>query len=122
VRDVKGENHIFNHSGVKDLYTLVTINPKLLHRAYLADKVVGKGAAALMIIGGISGIYTRVISEPALQLFKQTNIRVEYDELVPEIINRKGDGLCPVESLVKDLPTAKDCLKPIGEFVSKLNY
>lgn len=122
VRDVKGENHIFNHSGVKDLYTLVTTNPKLLHRAYLADKVVGKGAAALMIIGGISGIYTRVISEPALQLFKQTNIRVEYDELVPEIINRKGDGLCPVESLVKDLPTAKDCLKPIGEFVSKLNY
>ena len=56
VRDVKGENHIFNHSGVKDLYTLVPTNPKLLHRAYLADKVVGKGAAALMIIGGISGI------------------------------------------------------------------
>ena len=38
---------IFRERGVKDLYRLLEEEPELLDGAFVADKVVGKGAAAL---------------------------------------------------------------------------
>ena len=41
----------FTQRGVADLYDLLTQEPDFLKGALIADKVVGKGAAALMILG-----------------------------------------------------------------------
>lgn len=49
-----GDNiRTFTQRGVADLYDLLTQEPDFLKGASIADKVVGKGAAALMILGGI---------------------------------------------------------------------
>ena len=63
-----GKIHTFSERGVADLYRLRSENPELLQGAFLADKVVGKGAAALMILGGVAELHADVISEPALSL------------------------------------------------------
>ena len=34
--------------------------------AAIADKVIGKGAAALMVLGGFKTVYADIISTPAL--------------------------------------------------------
>ena len=39
----------------------------------------------------------------ALELLKQYHILVTYDKLVNNIINRKGDDLCPMEKAVLDI-------------------
>lgn len=114
-----GEVRTFVQRGVADLLGLLDDNAEWLQGASVADKVVGRGAAALMILGGVNTVYTPVISEPALQFFVAADVDVEYGTLVPNIINRKGDGVCPVESLCMSCATPADCLPLIKCFLSK---
>lgn len=111
------ELRTFVQRGIADLYSLQTNCPLLLQGAAVADKVIGKGAAALMISGGVRAVYTPVISMPALQFFNDADVDIEYDTLVPHIINRKGDGICPVEALCMDCVTSHDCLPLIKSFM-----
>ena len=106
--------------GVKDLYEILTSQPELLCGSFIADKVVGKGAAALMILGRIDSLYTDTISEAALKLLDNYGIEVSYGKLVPHIINRAGTGMCPVESLCKEIATAEECLPLIKDFIQQL--
>lgn len=113
------EFRMFHQRGVKDLYDILSTQPELLRGAFIADKVVGKGAAALMILGGIDSLYTDTISEAALELFARYKVEVKYDKLVPHIINRAGTGMCPVENLCKECRTAEECLPLIKNFIEQ---
>ena len=110
----------FHERGVKDLHRLLCDDRALLDGAFIADKVVGKGAAALMVAGGVMGVYTDVISRPALTLFSQSGIDVEYGTLVDNIINRAGTDICPVEKLCEKCLTAEECLPLITKFIESM--
>lgn len=110
----------FNGRGISDLYSLLTEHPDWLRGASVADKVVGKGAAALLILGGVRELFAGVISRSALGLLEDSGISFRFAEKVPYIINRKGDGLCPVEALCKDCKTAAECLPFIQGFINNL--
>ena len=110
----------FHQRGIKDLYDILRDNRPLLDGATIADKVIGKGAAALMIAGGVTMVYADVISEPAMELFKQHSIKVEYDKKVANIINRRGDGICPVEERCAECKTIEECLVKIDEFIKSI--
>ena len=110
---------IFDGRGISDLYGLLTEHPDLLRGASVADKVVGKGAVALLILGGVRELFAGVISTSALGLLEDSGISLRFGRKVPYIINRKGDGLCPVETLSKDCATAAQCLPLIREFFTK---
>ena len=110
----------FDGRGISDLYGLLTEHPDLLRGASVADKVVGKGAAALLVLGGVREVHADVISTSALVLFEDTGISVRFAQEVPYIINRQGDGICPVETLCKKCVTAVQCLPFIKKFVSKM--
>ena len=110
----------FDGRGISDLYGLLTEHPDWLRGASVADKVVGKGAASLLILGGVRELFAGVISTSALGLLEDSRISLRFAEKVPYIINRKGDGLCPVEALCKDCKTAAECLPFIQGFINKL--
>ncbi len=112
----------FTQRGVADLYRLLKEEPQFLHGAKLADKVIGKGAAALAVLGGIRQVYADVMSHPALALFRQYDIEAEAAEVVENIRNRRGDGNCPVETLCRDAATAEECLPLIEEFINRTNH
>ena len=108
---------VFNGRGIKDLMQLLQSQTSLniLKGAILADKVVGKAAAALMILGKIKAVYAENISEPALQLFASSapEIEVTYYNKVEYIINRPKTGWCPMELACKDAKTPTECLMKI---------
>lgn len=112
-----GEVCAFKGRGIADLYRLLQNDPGFLSGASVADKIVGKGAAALMVLGGISELYTDVISEPAMTLLKGSPIKVSYRAIVSHIKNRQGTGLCPVEKLCENCMTAEECLPLIRNFI-----
>lgn len=85
-----------------------------------ADKVVGKGAALLYVLLGIKEIHANVISESALDVMKKQNIICTYDTLVPHIINRRGDGICPIESATMDIENPQDAPRVIVETLRTL--
>ena len=115
-----GEVRTFSRRGVADLLHLLHEESAFLRGAFVADKVVGKGAAALMVLGGVSELYTDVISTPARTLLEQNGIAVTAAAESPNIRNRTGDGICPVEALCADCTTAAECLPRIEEFVAKM--
>ena len=47
------ETKVFTQKGVADLFELCENKEKFLKNAVVADKVVGKGAASLMVKGGV---------------------------------------------------------------------
>lgn len=113
------ETQAFSRQGVQDLLSLYEERPEFLYNALVADKVVGKGAAALMILGKVAGVYAAVISKPALDLLTEHNMNVKYDTIVPNIINRTHTGVCPVEQLCLPLSSLSDMYNAISHFVHK---
>lgn len=53
----------------------------------MADIVIGKAAAMLLIYGKVHKIYTRLISEHAIAILDKYHITYEYDKKVPYIMN-----------------------------------
>ncbi|MDE6278634.1 MAG: DUF1893 domain-containing protein [Paramuribaculum sp.] len=116
-----GDLSLYHRRGVKDLYELLIGNPSVLDGALVADKVIGKGAAALMIVGKVKSVYADVISNPALELFNESGVSVKYAMCVPNIINRAGNGICPVETLCLGSKTAEECIPYIKSFINQQN-
>ena len=74
----------------------------------VADKVVGKAAAFLYVILGVSRVYAGVLSEPAYKVLEAYNIGVSYGQKVSAIRNRDNTGFCPMESSVWDINNPSD--------------
>lgn len=110
---VGGGELTFNEHGVK---TLLSLQSGSLAGASVADKVVGKAAAMLLVRGGAIEVYAEVISEPALEVFKRHGVPCVFGELVPNIINRNKTGICPMEQAVLDVD---DIEKAYGILIEK---
>lgn len=96
----KGESlYTSTHRGVKPLMEWIEQGVDFVGYS-AADKVVGKATAFLYVKLGVKEVYARVISKPALEVLCANQIVAEYDTLVDNIINRKGDGFCPFELAV----------------------
>lgn len=109
----------FHQRGVADLWQLCQDGEHFLRGAQIADKVIGKGAAALMIYGGICEVHADVVSKPALDLLQAHGIKVGYLRLVDRILNRRADGLCPVETRCVDLEKIEDMINEISNFINR---
>lgn len=118
VRSENGDIHRFTQRGVKDLVTLVGERPEVLQGAFIADKAVGKAAAACMVVGGVKHVHADVMSEPALALLNAHGIKAEYGQLVDHIINRAGTDWCPMERLSRDIDDPTVIIQRIKEFFS----
>lgn len=67
---------------------------------FAADKVVGRAAAFLYVLLGVKEVYALVISEGAEEVFLRFKVAYSFEERVPAIRNRAGDGFCPMEQAV----------------------
>lgn len=91
-----------------------------LQGAYVVDKIVGKAAAMLMTLGGVSGCYALTVSRAALDWFSGHSISVEYEVCAEYIVNRTGDGMCPMEQTVKELNDPSDALTALKRKIAEL--
>ena len=116
VKSADGTLHRYTQRGVKDLLTLVTESPEVLHDALIADKAVGKAAAACMAVGGVRHVHADVMSEPALALLQAHGVKAEYGQLVDHIINRAGTGWCPMEQLSRDIDDPATIIQKVNHW------
>lgn len=106
--------------GVKPLMQFY--NDQQRHKSlYVADKIIGKGAAFLLVLISAKALYTPVISESALALLEEHGIKVECDKIAPFIKNRTRDGRCPIESAVLDVNDPNQALDKIINKLKELS-
>ena len=86
--------------GVKPLVTPMRIDRAFFKDAQVADKVIGRAAALLLVLSGASAVYGAVMSRTAMEILDRYGVPYEYGSAVPYITNRTGDGLCPLEQCV----------------------
>lgn len=120
VRSADGKLKVFHRRSVADLFQLVTDAPDFLRGASVADRVIGRGAALLMIKGGVSDVYARVISSGALNALRDAGVSVSFGSEVPYIIDRAGTGVCPVEQLTAAASSPDDAYTLIKSFLEKV--
>ncbi|MDO4940089.1 MAG: DUF1893 domain-containing protein [Erysipelotrichaceae bacterium] len=95
-------------SGIKPVISKIKDDKDYFSGLEVVDKIVGKASAMLLVYSGVSKVYALVLSLAGKQILDKYNIEYQYDELVPYIINRRGDGMCPMEITVKDIDDLKD--------------
>ena len=109
------KRHVYDGKGIADLYRLLHSEPEKLRNSTVADKVVGKAAMALLMVGGVRELYAHVISDLALTLSAQSTMAVSYGKRVDHITRHDGIGWCPMEELCRECATASECLYKIEE-------
>lgn len=102
---------IHANRGVRDLLDLLSAQPERLRGAIVADKVIGKAAAALMATGGVQEVHTNVICTPARELLEQEGIKVFAREEVEKILNKDKTHMCPIDSQLEGIETVEECVR-----------
>ncbi len=75
----------------------------ILKDSYVADTVIGKAASMIFSLAGVKGCYGMTLSELGARWLQKNNIPYSYKEKTEVIINRKGDGMCPMEETVLEV-------------------
>ncbi|MBR3894607.1 MAG: DUF1893 domain-containing protein [Clostridia bacterium] len=91
-----------------------------LRGASAADRIVGKAAAMLFVLAGVTSLYAEVLSERALPVLEHRGIAVSWGTLTPAIINRRGDGPCPMEQAVESIDAPTEAFEAIRSAVARL--
>ena len=86
-----------------------------------ADKVVGRATAFLYVMLGVKAVYARVMSRGALEVLQKNGIYAEYGTLADNIINRKGDGICPFEAAVLEINDTDAAYEAIRTKMREMN-
>lgn len=90
-----------------------------LNRGLVVDKVIGRAAAAICIVGRVRRVHGLLMSADAKLMLEERGILTSAEKVVPEILNRELNGSCPLEQRVA---TENDPVKMVGElrrFLSK---
>lgn len=85
-----------------------------------ADKVVGKAAAFLYVLLGVREVRAPVMSEGAAETLTRYGVLFRCDTLSPEIRNRAGTGLCPMEQSVWDAGVPEEALAAVRRTLRQL--
>jgi len=85
-----------------------------------ADLIVGKAAAMLFVKAGIAEVYGETMSEAGADYLRSHNIPLSYGTLTDRIINRKGNGICPMEKAVADISDPEEGYKALKQRILEL--
>lgn len=110
-----GSLHVSEDRGVLPMLLWLDEDRTFLQGASVADKIVGRAAAMLMVYGGVSEIYASVISRSALDYLREQGVEVSYTNTCIAISNRRGDGICPMERAVAPVSDPEKAFEVLKE-------
>ena len=116
VLHIRDEEYASFERGVKPLLEFLN-SGKSFDGAIAADKTV---AAHLYVLLGVRAVWANVISVAAEEILAAQGIAVFCGERVPHILNRRGDGMCPIETAVADAKSSHEAYEQILVALEKL--
>ncbi len=106
-------------NGLLPIIDIYDSDKSILNGAAVADKVIGRAAALILIKANISELYTELISENAISILDDTNIKYQYNKKVKEIRNRDNTDMCPMEKLSLSTDDADQLIAKVKEKINK---
>ena len=112
--------HTASGIGVKPLLAIFDANKADLENASVADTVIGKAAAVILVLGKAKEVHGKVMSRSAADYLVRHGVNCSCLELVPLISNRTGDGMCPLEQSVSDIESPEAAIAALREQIKIL--
>ena len=91
---------------------------KLAH-ALVVDKVVGRAAAAICIVGKAKKVHAMMMSAEAASLLKAHGVEASADKTVAKILNRDLTDSCPMEQTVDGMEDPAEMVNALRECIMK---
>ncbi len=113
--------HVSEKKGIAPMIDWLEEDREFLRGASVADKVVGRAAAMLMVYAGVAEVYASVVSNGALALLTEKGIACRYSNTTLAISNRRGDGICPMEKTVAPIKDPEKAYEALREKLRSMN-
>lgn len=94
-------------------------DPDFFRDCYVADKVIGRAAALLLLKGGIKGLYAKVISTSAKEVLAG-KLELHFEQEVPRILNRAGNGYCPMETAMQGITDPEEAFAVLRQKLKEM--
>lgn len=106
--------------GIKPLMEKLRADRKAFRESVIADKVVGKAAALLAVLGKAEAVFGSVMSDGAVKVFEKHQIPYEFETRVQHIENRTKDGMCPMEETVQLIEEPEEAFEALEKTIARL--
>lgn len=106
--------------GVKPILYFLENEPEVLAGAGVADKIIGKAAAMLLVMAGVTYVYGELMSVAGRDYLKSKGVAFEYGRCIDVISNRTGNGICPLEKTVMEMENPHDAYLALKDTISQL--
>lgn len=107
-------------TGIKPVINKMNENISYFEGLIVADKIIGKASAMLLVLSGVKEVYCIVLSKAGKEILDKYKIPYHYENLTEYIINRKGDDMCPMEKTVKDIDDLNEAYIALSNKLSSL--
>ena len=74
----------------------------------------------LLTLSGVRKVHAIVLSKAGKDVFEKYGIAYSFDELTDYIVNRRGDGMCPMEMTVKDIDDLEEAYEALKKKTTPL--
>lgn len=106
--------------GIKPIFQRIKQDKNFFKNAIIADKIIGKAAALLLVSSGIREVYGQTMSKTAIEVLENHKTYYRYGKKVDFIHNRDNTGLCPMEETVKEIHNPENAFIPLGKTIDAL--
>ena len=100
-------------SGIRPVIDRINEKKDYFKDLEVADKIIGKAGAMLLTLSGVKKVHALVLSQAGKDIFEKYGVAYGYDELTDYIVNRKGDGMCPMEMTVRDIDDLEEAYEAL---------
>lgn len=112
--------HTADGRGVSPLLKVYKSDSAMLTNAIVVDKIIGKAAAMILVLGGVKQVYGVIMSTAGRDYLERHGIITEYGRCVDIITNRTHDGICPIEKSVLEIEDPQEGLAVLNATIENL--
>ncbi|MBR2534101.1 MAG: DUF1893 domain-containing protein [Erysipelotrichaceae bacterium] len=111
---IVASNGYFSYdSGIRPVIDRINEKEDFFKGLEVADKIIGKASAMLLSLSGVKKVHAIVLSQAGKDIFEKNGVEYSCDELTDYIVNRRGDGMCPMEMTVKDIDDLREAYEAL---------
>lgn len=112
--------HTEKGRGVSPLLRIYEKYPSKMQGSRIVDKVIGRAAGMIAILGKAESVHGEVVSKDAVLLLEKHGIKVSHTLLVERILNRRRNDLCPLEKSVQGIEDPQKALASMKKAISAM--
>lgn len=107
---VKEEQIVFETRvhGIEGFTRAIEKSGEKLAGSSVADRIVGRAAALLCAYAQVAAVFAVTVSKEGVKILALNDIRYEYENLVPNILNHDKTAICPFEQLTAGLANPEE--------------